>query len=315
VQPDTLLKIAAATMSQPRVALVGASGNLGSAVLEKLVEANLPLSVISRQGSSSKIPEAIRGKITQREVDYTSASSLKEALTGIDVIISTLGWNQQFEIQKALIDAGAAVGVKRFIPSEFGNDTRNPRVREFPAFFAEKTQTQEYLFEKVKENPELSYTFVYTNTFLDWQMKLGLLADFKNHKATLYDGGDRPFSATRLATIGKTLVAIVNKLDQTKDQDIYIHDLVLTQNHLIEIAKGIDVAEWETIVVSTEEGEAQAREGIAEGDVMGPSLALIARAAYAEGYGGDFSSKLSNASLGLPEMSEDDLKVLVRECM
>lgn len=298
------------------VAQVGASGNLGSAVLQELVAAGLQLTVLTRAGSSSKFPEQLHSKFILRSVDYDSPSSLQSALRGVDVVISTLGWTKQFEIQKALIDASIAAGVQRFIPSEFGNDTRNAHVRSFPAFFAEKTKTQEYLFEKTKGTPSLSYTFVYTNAFLDWQLRLGLLVDLKNHKASLYDGGDRRFSATRLATIGKGLVAIVQKLDETRDKDVYLHDIVTTQKRLIDIARGIDGAEWETTTVSTEEGEIQAKKTLADGgDVMYPSLALIARAAYGEGYGGDFTGKTSNLLLGLAEMSEDELKALVQECM
>lgn len=303
-------------MAGLHIAQVGASGNLGSAVLRELLDAGLKLTVLTREGSSSKFPEELQSKFTLKSVDYASPSSLQSALEGVDVVISTLGWARQFEIQKALIDAAIAVGVQRFIPSEFGNDTANPHVRSFPSFFAEKTQTQEYLLEKGKANPDFTYTFCYTNTFLDWQLRLGLLVDLKNHKANLYDGGDRPFSATRLATIGKALVAIVNRLEKTRNQDIYVHDIVTTQNKLIGFAKEIDGAEWGTTTISTEEGEKQAKATLAEGgDAMGSSLTLIARAAYGEGYGGDFTEKLSNEILGISEMTEAELKALVQECM
>ena len=246
-------------MSGLHIAQVGASGNLGSAVLRELVDAGLQVTVLTREGSSSRFPEELQSKFALLSVDYESPMSLQSALKDVDVIVSTLGWTRQFEIQKALIDAALVVGVQRFIPSEFGNDTANPHVREFPSFFAEKTQTQEYLIKKSKLNPNFSYTFCYTNTFLDWQLRLGLLVDLKKHKAYLYDGGNRPFSATRLATIGKGLVAVVHRLGETRNQDIYMHDLVTTQNKLIGMSKEIDGADWETTTMSTEDGEKQAK--------------------------------------------------------
>jgi len=48
-----------------------------------------------------------------------------------------------------LIDAAKAAGVKRFVPSEFGSDTTNPKVLEILGLLAEKKQAVDYL--KTKE--------------------------------------------------------------------------------------------------------------------------------------------------------------------
>jgi hypothetical protein len=46
--------------------------------------------------------------------------------------------------QEALLDASLAVGVKRNIPSEFGSDITNERVRSYP-FFAARVKHQQRL--------------------------------------------------------------------------------------------------------------------------------------------------------------------------
>jgi nucleoside-diphosphate-sugar epimerase len=50
------------------------------------------------------------------QVDYSNLDDLKFKLAGVDTVISTISGNAQL----ALIDAAAAVHVRRFVPSEFG---------------------------------------------------------------------------------------------------------------------------------------------------------------------------------------------------
>lgn len=57
-------------------------------------------------------------------VDYSSPSSLSSALSGTDVVVSTLGGGPEaFASQSALAKAAKEAGVQIFVPSEFGNPT------------------------------------------------------------------------------------------------------------------------------------------------------------------------------------------------
>ncbi|KAF5703515.1 oxidoreductase [Fusarium mundagurra] len=303
-------------MSSLHIALVGATGNLGPAILEQLLAASLKLTVLARVGSAKKVLELTNSNsVKVREVDYSSQSSVVSALDTVDIVISTLGFANLYEIQKSLIDASIEAGVSRFIPSEFGNDSANPLVQKLPVF-ADKIKTQEYLKLKVAENPGFSYTFVYNNSFLDWQLQIGFMVNLKDHIATLYDGGDVVYSATRLSTIGRALAAIAKNLDVTKNRHIYVHDIAITQNQIIEIAKRIDGKEWATTVASTSEIEENSYQALKSSDpaeVAGSALGFIARACWGEGYGGDFSKKSNNDLLGLPGLSMEGLEDLVRD--
>jgi NAD(P)-dependent dehydrogenase (short-subunit alcohol dehydrogenase family) len=303
-------------MSSPHVALVGATGNLGPAILEQLLAASLKVTVLARVGSANKVLALTNSNsVRVREVDYSSHSSVVSALDTVDIVISTLGFANLYEIQRSLIDASIEAGVSRFIPSEFGNDSANPLVRKLPVF-ADKINTQEYLKSIVAENPEFSYTFVYNNSFLDWQLQIGFMVNLKDHTATLYDGGDVLYSATRLSTIGRALAAIAKNLDVTKNRHIYIHDIAITQNQIIEIAKRVDGKEWITTAASTAEIEEKSHKALKSSDpaeVAGSALGFIARACWGEGYGGDFSKKSNNDFLGLPGLSTEGLEELVRD--
>ncbi|KAF5252629.1 hypothetical protein FANTH_2524 [Fusarium anthophilum] len=303
-------------MSWPHVALVGATGNLGPAILEQLLAASLKVTVLARVGSANKVLAVTDSKsVRVREVDYSSHSSVVSALETVDIVISTLGFTNLYDIQKNLINASIEAGVSRFIPSEFGNDSANPLVRKLP-IFADKIKTQEYLESKVAENPEFSYKFVYNNSFLDWQLQNGFMVNLKDHTATLYDGGDVVYSATRLSTIGMALASIAKNLDVTKNRHIYIQDIAITQNQIIEIAKHVDGKEWTTSAASTVEIEEKAHQALKSSDpaeVAGSALGFIARACWGEGYGGDFSKKNNNDLLGIPGLSTAGLEELVRD--
>ncbi|CEJ61926.1 hypothetical protein PMG11_10442 [Penicillium brasilianum] len=306
-------------MSSLRVALVGATGNLGPSILQALLAASLETTVLTRVGSAHKVsvPPGSEKFLKVQEVDYSSHESLVSALEPISVVVSTLGFENLFTIQKKLIDASLEANVTRFIPSEFGNDSANPLVRKLP-LYADKIKTQDYLQEKAAQNPEFSYTFAYNNSFLDWQLQIGFMVNLKDHSATLYDGGDVPFSATRLATIGQAIVGMVRNLEATKNKNIYFHDIAITQNQLIDISKRIDGKEWSTTVVSTAEVEQKSYNMLKSSDpseVANSALGFIARACWGAGHGGDFSDKISNKLLGIPEMSTEDLENLIRETM
>lgn len=55
-------------------------------------------------------------------VDYASAESLKNAVTGADVVISTVT-AAALQVQHLLAEQAKAAGVKLFVPSEFGDPT------------------------------------------------------------------------------------------------------------------------------------------------------------------------------------------------
>src|SRR4051794_20236823 len=182
------------------VAVAGASGNLGPAIINQLLAAGFIVTALTRADSRSTFPPAV--KVVP--VDYDSLDSLTAALKDQDAFVSTLA-TLAVGAQIRLVDAAIAAGVKRFIPSEFGSNNHNPLARGLPVF-AEKVKVQEYLAQKVQErgSEEFSYTCVYNSAFFDWGLKVGFLLGKER-----YDGGERKFSATRLETIGKAVAGVL----------------------------------------------------------------------------------------------------------
>jgi hypothetical protein len=99
--------------------------------------------------------------------DYT-VTSLTSILSSshIDAVVSNLNGSALGAPQMTLIDAAKAAGVKRFLPSEFGSDTTNPKVLEWVEFLKGKKQIVDHL--KTKEGDGFAWTSLIAGLFLDW---------------------------------------------------------------------------------------------------------------------------------------------------
>lgn len=95
-----------------------ASGNLGQITLPAFLESDLEVTAIVRSTSTATFPEGI--KVIKTEYNL---ADLTEALKGKDAVISMIPI-VSLDQQAVVIDAAIAAGVKRFIPSEYGSDTR-----------------------------------------------------------------------------------------------------------------------------------------------------------------------------------------------
>ncbi|KAJ5383934.1 hypothetical protein N7517_001845 [Penicillium concentricum] len=291
-------------MTSIKVAIVGASGNLGPAVLKELLTAGFDVTVLTRQGNN----KTFDSRAHVAEVDYESLDSLKAALSGQDIVVNTLNVGAvPKSIHLRLVDAAVATGVKRFIPSEYGCDTTNPNASKSPVF-GDKVSVQEHL-KNVAQQSGLSYSLLITGPFLDWGLEKGFVLNLAG-PAVLYDGGNRQFSSTTLSGIGKGVVGIINNLEATKNSTIYINEARVTQKELLELS-GKSV---ETKVVSTTDLE---KEAYAELAKPSPNPAIFAgkfilRSIFGEGHGSLFDAeKLSNDLFGLKTLSKEEIRGLI----
>jgi len=288
------------------VALAGATGNLGPAILEQLLNAGFKVTVFTRQESTHSFPEAV----TVKPVDYSSVDSLTAALQGQDALVSTLG-HLAFKKQLNLVEAAAKTGVKRFIPSEFGSDTKHPKASKLPPF-ADKVAVQEALAKEAAKG-KLTYTTIHTGPFFDWGLKVGLIADVREKSVALHDGGERLFSTTTLESIGKAVVGVLRHPAETANRAVYVQDAALTSKQIKAIAEKVTGQTW------------QAKEVSVENDLLAPAWAelrkenpdpdkfvmpFILTSIFGEGYGGHFQ-KLDNELLGVNQFTEAEIESVI----
>ncbi|KAL9107804.1 MAG: hypothetical protein Q9227_007319 [Pyrenula ochraceoflavens] len=292
-----------------KVALAGATGNLGPTILSALLSANFHVTVLTR--STSNNPGTFPPNVAVTPVDYSSLPSLTAALQDHDAIVSTIA-TAAISAQTNLVHAASAAGIKRFIPSEFGSDTSNPKARQLPCF-RDKVLVQDLLKQEAAKAGGMTYTFVCTGPFLDWGVMVGFLMNVKGKSITLYDGGERRFSASRLSTIGKAVASSLQHLDETKNRSVYVHDTAKTLREFEAIGQKATEGkeEWKESVVSVDkvlEGAYKELEKGGEGGAL--FLEFVKASIWGEGFGGWFE-KVDNEMLGIPEMNDGELQAMV----
>jgi uncharacterized protein YbjT (DUF2867 family) len=299
----------------PTIALAGATGNLGRPILSALLSAGYTVTVLTRiNGNHSKIPS--HPNITVAHVDFTSVASLTPTLRGIAVVISCLA-TSAMGAQNPLIDAAVAAGVRRFIPAEFGMDSQNALAMRLPVCVM-KVDTQKHLRAQVRLHAHFSWTAVANGLFLDWGLEAAFIVDARRHAATLYNGGDVPFSATMLAHVARAVVGIVQNQAETANRVVYVHSARVTQNQLIRYAREKDGVEWDVSVKDTDVIKRESLDELEKGenaDVDAAMLGLCVVAMFDTEYGCDFTGKLDNDVLGVKELSEREVRDVVERLL
>ena len=100
----------------------------------------------------------VQGDAKVIHVDYSNHTSIKQALTGVHVVISTVA-GAALDVQEKIAAAAKEAGVELFVPSEFGGVTEG----ETEGWFGAKGNIQAQL--KALGMP---YALFYTGPFADY---------------------------------------------------------------------------------------------------------------------------------------------------
>jgi uncharacterized protein YbjT (DUF2867 family) len=286
---------------------------VGVPVLNALVKSGqFNVTVVKRASSTSTFLDSVQVKTA----DFSSVESLTTALKGQDAVVSTVG-TPGVAGQSIIIEATVAAGVKRFLPSDYGLDLANSKTGALPVYRA-KTAIHQKLREATAANPSFTYTMVCNGVFLDWGLQKNILLNWKEGKPKLFDGGDKKFSTTTLASVGQAVVGVLNHPEETKNRFVYVKDIDITQSRLLEIAKKIDPEKkWdEPIHIKTVDLEQSSNESLAKGQINPlVMMGFIFRVLFGpEEYGGQFTT-VDNELLGVKGKTEADVEALLRTIM
>jgi hypothetical protein len=147
---------------------IQAGGNLGPSVLEALdKDPQFTVSILSRESSKSSFPSHV--KVHTIDDGYPE-KDLLDIFTGQDAVVSMVSYGSTAK-QIDFVNAAVAAGVKRFIPSDFSTDPRNPVAIALLPHFKDKNDIVDYL--KTQEAKGLTWSGVITGGFFDWYVFLG----------------------------------------------------------------------------------------------------------------------------------------------
>lgn len=238
-------------MTITKVALIGANGKLGPAILEALLSAGVfTVTVLSRHSSKSTYPDSVHVTYVS---DDLSVGELVDVLHGQDaIVVSFAGSNSDLQIR--LADAAAQAGVRRFIPADFGScDSSSPRALDLISLYRAKQKVRQHL-EQLASCSSLSWTSLVCGHFFDYGLKSGLLQfDVNAHKARIFDGGDVKWSATTIDTIATAVVRVLQKDDETRNRMLYIQSFCITQNEVLRCLEQVSGHDWQVEHVKSED--------------------------------------------------------------
>ncbi|KAH8590064.1 isoflavone reductase [Bisporella sp. PMI_857] len=254
-------------MSIKNVIIVGAGGNLGAGILPEILKSDLSISVLSRENSTSSFPDGV--KVIKS--DY-SLESLTKIFTSQDAVVSLIS-SSSLDGQVVVLEAAVAAGVKRIIPSDFGNDTASDTVNAALPFFAPKAKAIEYLREN--EN-KISWTSIITGPFFDWGLPLGFLGfNFADHTVSWVDGGKARFTSTNLNQIGRSVVAVLKNPNLTANKFVYPESFTTTQTDILAIIEKETGSAWRKDPVNSKDLRAAGWEKIKAGDLLSGAAYVI----------------------------------------
>jgi putative NADH-flavin reductase len=285
-------------LSFPTPNTAQATGNLGPALAQALQNSRFNLTILARTTSTNPVPEGV----TVVRADYSSHSSLVDALKGQDVVINASP--PAGSTQRALIDAALEAGVKRFLPSEFGSGSLDPRARAIVPMFEAKWEAIQYLREK---ESELEWTGVWTGPFFDWGMMMGFFGlDSATKTTKVFGDGKSVITTTNLKTIGEAVVRILEKPEETRNLFVTVNSFQTTQLELLEAAEKITGEKWKIEHVDVKKHLAEGNEMIAAGNFFGVMNQLQGLYFGDEGMGNLEGEGFWNEKLGLGKDSLED---------
>jgi uncharacterized protein YbjT (DUF2867 family) len=155
-------------MGASKILVVGATGYLGKHVLTASVKLGHPTFALVRPATSNDPGKAELIKswtdagVTILEGDLADHASLVSALKQVDVVISVAGGAQLADQAKLLEAAKEAGTIKRFYPSEFGNDV--DRI-ELDVDVTKGVFETKKNIRRLVESSGIPYTFVIAGSF------------------------------------------------------------------------------------------------------------------------------------------------------
>ncbi|KAI1099215.1 NmrA-like family protein [Jackrogersella minutella] len=289
-----------------KVVVVGASSagmaNLGASIVEELkADGTFEITVVSRKSSST----SIKGVNVLKLEDSFPQDELENAFAGKDAVVMTTNF-QVFGQEDKFINAAVKAGVKRFIPSEFGSNTRNLNtLTMFPMMGAKARVISEL---KAKEANGLSWTALCVGMFLDMGLVTGFMGyDLKEHTATIWDDGNQRFSSSTRASIAKAVSGVLKHPKDTTNQYVFVSSFETSMNELLSALEKAQGAKYSISHTTAGEEVADGKAMLAKGDFM-KSHKLLLAANLLPGYGNNFAEeeKLWNDILGVPQEDIDD---------
>ncbi|PKA53888.1 Isoflavone reductase-like protein [Apostasia shenzhenica] len=245
-------------MAASRVLVIGGTGYVGQFITKAGPRSGHPTFALIRESSATnpekaKLLEEFKAAGVQIVYgDYKDHETLVKAIKGVDVVISTVGHSQILD-QLKFIDAIKEAGnIKRFLPSEFGNDVdRTSAIDLAKSLFSAKSQIR----RAVKE-AKIPHTIVSANfTFGYFLPSLGQASSsLPVDKVTIFGDGNAKVIFNLEDDIGTFAYKAADD-PRTLNKIVYLRPAgnIYSHNELVDLWEKKTGKKFERVYVSEED--------------------------------------------------------------
>ncbi|EEU46772.1 uncharacterized protein NECHADRAFT_36605 [Fusarium vanettenii 77-13-4] len=304
-----------------RVAIVGAGGSVGQYLARALLQTGKhTVTAITREGSTSKIPEGAKSVI----VDYENEDSIVAALKGQQFLAISMSVTAAPGTQEKIIAAAAKAGVPWVMPNCYGTDFTN-------ASLAEENMTGQSVLPGIKAIEDagvsswiaMGCSYWYEFSIAQGPQWYGFDFSDNQRKVTFYDDGKTQINTSTWLQCGRAIAALLSlkelpedendkspTISQWRNKPMWISSFLISQREMLDSIQrvtGTTDKDWEIEYEGSHERWSRAMDMLKKGDRRGWAMGMYARTFYPNG-DGNIEAKygLANDVLGLPKEDLDE---------
>ncbi|KAK6428040.1 hypothetical protein LTR95_015820 [Oleoguttula sp. CCFEE 5521] len=305
------------------VAIVGATGRIGTHITRSLLATNLHKITALTRPSSSPLP----ANVTRKEIDYAVPSTLTSALQNQDFLIISLSATAPRDAQTKLIAAAAEAGVKWIMPSEYGTDIASrPDVGADILLGPGMLAARQAITDAGMSFVGLACGPWYEFSLSEGERSFGF--ELKERKITFYDRGETRITTSTWPLCGEAVAKLLSlpilpadadgesvTLSRWRNQSLRIGSFFVSQREMFDSVlrvTGTREQDWQVEYEDVKERYERAMKGVREGDMALFGVMLYARVMRGDG-ASDLEEGNANKVLGLGEESLDEFTRLAVE--
>lgn len=269
-----------------------------------VAEGKQTVTALTRADSKGSVPAGVLSK----QVDYSSHSSLVEALKGQEALIITMAVMAPRDQQSKLVEAAAEAGVSWILPNEWGSDTSHPTILQNPVN-AGKTA----MYSQIEKHGMNWIAFV-NNQWWEWSLGGGYYGiDIPNRKVKFWDDGTATTVTTTWPRVGEGVAKLLALpisgsspcLNDFKNQHAYVSSFYLSQREMLDAVQretSTTDKDWEIAKEPVVAAYDQAREDFKNGNFRAAQTIIYAGNFIPNG-GNDYihTKETLNKLLSLPQ--------------
>jgi hypothetical protein len=274
------------------------------------------VTALTRYGSTNKVPAGVKSAF----VDYDDEASIVSALKDQQFLIITMAVTAPRDTQSKLVRAAAKAGVPYIMPNWYGGDFTNKELGKATQMGPRgQAVVDEIESLGVSQWVMLSCGFWYEFSLAGGPIRYGF--DFHDKSVTFFDDGNTKINTSTWEQCGRAVAALLSLPELPMDKNdksttvsqfgngmVYISSFLISQKDMFESVQrvtGTTDADWKISYEPSAQRYEDGIEAMKKGDMRGFGKQLYTRVMFPNG-GGDFSIKLNNKALGLPQEDLDE---------